>query len=134
MIFVMTIYNVGPPTVIRGLSLDVSLANGKHFTARPEVPPEKITVPGQNGSSIFTRDDALYSKISSPISTGGQVAGTLFFSIEGLTDQDLRDKGTKLRITFYDVNMRPYHSDASGGPTTGARFLVPGTTPMLTHP
>lgn len=105
---VVSISNVGTPSIAREFRLIVETAGKEPFLAAPQHFGDKLILGGSPTVTIYGKD-ALYEKASlTPIPNGGEVRGVLFFIIKDIKASEIFRDGVILKIIFKDVTGKEY--------------------------
>jgi hypothetical protein len=106
----MTISNHGADSTIDGYHLDVTLPDGKIAVKglAPVYVPVPLSMKDENRKKIVKSADSLFIKTAQPLKEGHKESGVLVYALAGLSQQQLSQAGTKLQVTFYDFDERPF--------------------------
>lgn len=106
-IFELGISNLGMPSIVTKWRLVVTMDGIASESYKPSHFPKALTLVRDFEEIVLSNEDAIYNKVSSPISTGNQVVGLLYFSVP--YSQELIDKEeTILTVWFEDVIGKRY--------------------------
>lgn len=127
-----TISNGGAPSIAKGWELDVQLLDGRKVKGVQMYMPFHATVDTSTGRLSFYQEDALYNKAYVAIQKGSEVSGILRFTFEGVTKDDLFQKGVVLTLRFVDFKGQPYSCEFTmkGGVESNLKYL-PGMRPPV---
>jgi hypothetical protein len=124
---IASIVNVGSPSVIAGLWLTVSIADGPPIRGAAETIPDELVITHTDGTKeVVSGADALNIKAQThPIPRGGLVRGRMLYVFPGLSTESLSAVGTAYELTVVDVWGRESKSLAKNRGMAGQRLNYP---------
>jgi uncharacterized membrane protein len=127
---IVSIRNVGSPTIVEGWELSVDLPGGKALTAERHEVPDGLLVPRGDGTSWTLHGvDALYHKTEvTPIATGGMQRGVLLFTLSGVKREVVAIAGTTYTLRYKDVIGKQYSNAAQFSGQLQPLQYLPGLT------
>jgi hypothetical protein len=127
--FWLVISNTGAPSIVKGYTLEATMADGRTETVQGSIGPSVAIYHGPQGTRKSYREDTLYNKTAHPIMTGDQAAGTLFFIFYKITAKELITPGAgTMTLRFLDINNASYSCPSVNmRPSNGSFEYVPGT-------
>jgi hypothetical protein len=115
LLVIMSVRNVGMPTVLEGWTAEITMPTGKPLVMLPYQFPGTITLDlaAHYGNRAYTKADSLYLKGLTPIARGAMVRGILtYVPPAGVTRQDLL-AGKHAKIHIFDVTGEEHTVDIS---------------------
>lgn len=122
---VVSVKNVGDPSVLEDCSSTVTFADGSQIIGRRLVVPEPLTLEGHEGKQVFLPGSALYDRMATPLAKGGKTMGISMFTLPNISSESLRE-GTKVHLSCKDVIGNTIEAVHSLGPQRGSPQFFPG--------
>ncbi|HEV2297083.1 MAG TPA: hypothetical protein VGR72_01030 [Candidatus Acidoferrales bacterium] len=106
----VVVINHGAPSIVRGISMKVTLRDGRIFDGIPYAfPKPETTIMGPDGPSTILSSAVLLRRGTiNPIPTGGQADGYILYRFPPEIDPELSKPGTTILFEIEDVDQKKY--------------------------
>ena len=131
----VTVLNHGAPSIIRNLRFTATLKDGRAFEGFHFIPTQKELVFNMpDGHLAFLTTDSLISRGTvTPIPTGGQADGFIYYEFPAGLLNDFHDPETIFSLEVKDIASNIYILKVPGGRSEGKMATSPNLRPIPRH-